>query len=73
MQFEEECDKLYIRASEEARIYNSQASLEAQLESLDEIHNVYTSVMRLENKVDLSKLETAKEATYNSSTEGELP
>jgi hypothetical protein len=72
-QFEEECDKLCVRASEEARICDSQASLEAQLQSLNEIHNVHTSVMRLEDKVDLSKLETAKEATYNSSTEGELP
>jgi hypothetical protein len=72
-QFEEECDKLCVRASEEARICDSQTSLEAQLQSLNEIHNVHTSVMRLEDKVDLSKLETAKEATYNSSTEGELP
>jgi hypothetical protein len=29
--------------------------------------------MRLEEKIDLGKLETAKEAMYNSSTEGELP
>jgi hypothetical protein len=28
--------------------------------------------MRVENKVDLGKLETAKDATYNSSTEGGL-
>jgi hypothetical protein len=73
VQFEEECDKLCVRASEEARICDSRASLEAQLRSLDEIHNVHTSVMRLEDKIDLGKLETANEATYNSSIEGELP
>jgi hypothetical protein len=73
MQFEEECDKLCVRASEEARICDSRASLEAQLRSLDEIHRVHTSVKRLEDKVGLSNLHTAKDATYNSSTEGELP
>jgi hypothetical protein len=73
MQFEEECDKLCVRASEEARICDSRVSLEAQLQSLDEIHHVYTSVKRLEDKVDLGKLDTANDATYNSSTEGELP
>jgi hypothetical protein len=72
MEFEGECDKLCIRASEEARICDGRASLEAQLGSLDEIHNVHTSLIRLEDKVDLSKLETAKGATYNSSDEGEL-
>jgi hypothetical protein len=72
MEFEEECDKLCIRASEEARICDGQASLEAQLQTVDGIYKVYTSVMRLEEKVDLGKLETAKEAMYNSSTEGEL-
>jgi hypothetical protein len=73
VQFEEECDKLCVRASEEARICDSRASLEAQLQSLDEIYHVHTSVKRLENKVDLGKLDTAKDAMYNSSTEGELP
>jgi hypothetical protein len=72
MEFEGECDKLCIRASEEARICDGRASLEAQLGSLDEIHNVHTSLIRLEDKVDLGKLETAKGATYNSSDEGEL-
>jgi hypothetical protein len=71
-QFEDKCDKLCARASEEARICDSQASLGAQLQTLDKIHKVHTSVMRLEDKVDLGKLETAKEATYNSSAEGEL-
>jgi len=71
-EFEEECDKLCIRASEEARICDERASLEAQLRILDDIYEIYTSVMRLEDKIDLGKLETAKEATYNSSAEGEL-
>jgi hypothetical protein len=72
MQFEDKCDKLCVRASEEARICDGRAGLEVQLRTLHEIHKVHASVMRLENKVDLSKLETAKDATYNSSTEGEL-
>jgi hypothetical protein len=72
VEFEEECDKLCIRASEEARICDGQASLEAQLQTVDEIYKVHTSLMRLEDKVDLGKLEIAKEAMYNSSTEGEL-
>jgi hypothetical protein len=33
---------------------------------------VYTSVKRLEDKVDLGKLDTANNATYNSSTERKL-
>jgi hypothetical protein len=72
IEFEEECDKLCIRASEEARICDSRASLEAHLQTMDGIFKVHTSVTKLEDKVDLGKLETAKEATYNSSTEGEL-
>jgi len=72
-QFEGKCGKLCARATEEARICDSQASMEMQLEILDDIYETHTIVMRLEDKVDLSKLETAKEATYNSSAEGELP
>jgi hypothetical protein len=72
MQFEEECDKLCVRVGEEARICDDRASLEAQLQSLDEIHNVYTRVLRIQEKVDLGKIETAGEAMYNSSAEGEL-
>ncbi|GAB7334663.1 hypothetical protein MBLNU13_g06614t2 [Cladosporium sp. NU13] len=71
-EFEVKCDTLCARASEEARICDSRASLETQLRTLSEIHKIQTSVVRLEDKVDLRKLETAKEATYNSSTEGEL-
>jgi hypothetical protein len=72
-EFEDKCDRLCVRASEEARICDSRASLETQLHALRKIHEVQTSLTRLEDKVDLSKLETAKEATYNSSAEGELP
>jgi hypothetical protein len=72
-EFEDKCDRLCVRASEEARICDSRASLETQLQTLRKIHEVQTSLTRLEDKVDLSKLETAKEATYNSSAEGELP
>jgi hypothetical protein len=72
-EFEDKCDRLCVRASEEARICDSRASLETQSHTLRKIHEVQTSLTRLEDKVDLSKLETAKEATYNSSAEGELP
>jgi len=72
MQFEEEGDKLCARLSEEARICDSQASLEAQLRSLSEIHGVHASVLKVQEKVDLGKLRTAGEATHNSSAEGGL-
>ena len=72
-QFEGKCGQLCGRATEEARICDGQASMEIQLQILDDIYETHITVMRLEDKVDLSKLETAKEATYNSSAEGELP
>ena len=72
-QFEGKCGQLCGRATEEARICDGEASMEIQLQTLDDIYEVHTIVMRLEDKVDLSKLKTAKEATYNSSAEGELP
>lgn len=72
-EFEDKCDKLCSRASEEARICDGRVNLENQLQMLEGIHKVHTSLTRLEDKVDLSKLETAKGATYNSSAEGELP
>ena len=72
MQFEEECNKLCARLSEEARICDSQANLEAQLRNLDEIHGINASVLRIKEKVDLGKLRTAGEATHNSSSEGDL-
>lgn len=71
-QFEGRCDILCGRASEEARICGNRENLDAQLRSLDEIHNVRIGVEKLQEKVDLGKLETAKGATYNSLTEGEL-
>jgi hypothetical protein len=73
VQFEEECDKLCARLSEEARICDSQANLEEQLRTLDDIHALHASVLRIQEKIDLGKLRTAGEATYNSSAEGGLP
>ena len=72
-EFEDKCDRLCIRTAEEARICDSRTSRETQLQVLRKIHEIQTGLLRLDAKVDLSKLETAKEATYNSSTEGELP
>jgi len=77
-QFEERCDALCVRASEEARICDSEVGeewrkrLDAQLRSLDEIHNIQASLTRLHDKADLANLATAKEATYDSSAEGGL-
>lgn len=72
-EFEEKCDRLCVRTAEEARICDSRTSQETQLQVLRKIHELQTGLLRLDAKVDLSKLETAKEATYNSSAEGELP
>ena len=72
MQFEEECDKLCARLSEEARIRDSQANLRAQLQNLDEIHGIHASVLKIQAKVDLGKLRVAGEATHNLSSEGDL-
>jgi hypothetical protein len=77
-QFEEKCDILCARASEEARICDNKTSeqwresIQTQLQSLDEIHNIHSSLVHLHDKVDLSGLITAKEATYDSSAEGGL-
>lgn len=70
--FEEDCDKLCIRASEEARLCGIRATSSSHLRSLDEIHNVHKRVLELQEQVDLGKLRTADEAMYNSSAEGEL-
>jgi hypothetical protein len=72
MEVEKRCDILCVRASEEARICDSQSSLVAQLRALEEIHNIKTRVAGLHDKADLVKLINAKGATYNSSAEGEL-
>lgn len=76
--FESECDTLCARASEEARICANEVgekwrdSLTAQLQSLDEIHEVHASLVRLHEKANLAKLITAKGATYDSFADGEL-
>ncbi|KAK4907072.1 hypothetical protein LTR49_023865 [Elasticomyces elasticus] len=72
-QFEEKCDTLCVRAGEDARICDSRIMLDAQLRSLDEIHNIQASLVGLQDKADLAKLITAKGATYDSSAEGGLP
>ena len=72
-EFEDKCDRLCVRTAEEARICDSRTSRETQLQTLRKIHEFHTGLLRLDAKVDLSKLETAKEATYNSSAEGGLP
>jgi hypothetical protein len=72
-EFEDQCEKLCVRTAEEARICDNRTSRETQLQTLRTIHEFQTGLLRLDVKVDLSKLETAKEATYNSSAEGELP
>jgi type II secretory pathway predicted ATPase ExeA len=72
-EFEDKCDRLCVRTAEEARICDSRTSRESQSQTLREIHEFQTGLLRLDAKVDLGKLETAKEATYNSSAEGELP
>jgi hypothetical protein len=71
-QFEKTCDILCERASEEARICDCRENLDAHMRSLEEIHKVRTGVEKLQERVDLDKLETAEGATYNSWTEGEL-
>ncbi|KAK0263178.1 hypothetical protein LTR35_017571 [Friedmanniomyces endolithicus] len=76
---EEKCDTLSARASEEARLCDSEIGeqwrtrLDARLQSLEEIHSLQTSLTKLHDKVDLAKLETARGATYDSSAEGDLP
>jgi hypothetical protein len=72
IQFEKRCDILCARASEEARVCDSQSNLISQLRVLDEIHNTRTSVAGLHDRADLAKLIIARGATYDSYTEGEL-
>ncbi|KAM0720132.1 hypothetical protein Q7P37_004268 [Cladosporium fusiforme] len=76
--FEKQCDILCARAGEEARFCDSQIgekwrdSLKEQLRSLDEIHDVHESLVRLHEKADLAKLIIAKGATYDSFADGGL-
>jgi hypothetical protein len=77
--FEERCDILCMRAAEEARLCDSEINeqwridLDGRLRSLDEIHGLKASITKLQDKADLAKLITAREATYDSSAEGSLP
>ncbi|KAK3615199.1 hypothetical protein LTR56_026748 [Elasticomyces elasticus] len=79
LQFEEKCDSLCNKASEEARICDSEMgeqwreTLNARLLSLDRIHHLEAGLTKLQDKADLAKLLTAREATYDSSAEGGLP
>ncbi|KAK3619916.1 hypothetical protein LTR22_025802 [Elasticomyces elasticus] len=78
-QFEERCHDLCAEASEEARLCDGEVGqqwrerLDVQLRSLDEIHNIDKGITNLHDKANLGKLITAKEATYDSAAEGELP
>jgi len=78
-QFGERCDILCVRASEEARICDSERgeqwreSLDARLTNLEKIHHLEVGLANLQDKADLAKLVTAREATYDSSAEGGLP
>ncbi|KAK5673979.1 hypothetical protein LTS10_013255 [Elasticomyces elasticus] len=79
MRFEERCDILCARAGEEARIFDIETGerwrekLNARLLSLDRIHHLEAGLTKLQDKADLAKLLTAREATYDSSAEGGLP
>ncbi|KAK5689539.1 hypothetical protein LTR17_026240 [Elasticomyces elasticus] len=79
MRFKERCDILCARAGEEARICDSETGerwrekLNARLLSLDRIHHLEAGLTKLQDKADLAKLLTAREATYDSSAEGGLP
>jgi hypothetical protein len=78
-QFEERCDTLCVRATEEAKLCDSETgeqwrkSLDSKLASLDKIHYLEAGLAKLQDKADLAKLVTAREATYDSSAEGGLP
>ncbi|KAK5689301.1 hypothetical protein LTR17_026359 [Elasticomyces elasticus] len=79
MRFEERCDILCARAGEEARICDSETGerwrekLNARLLRLDRIHHLEAGLTKLQDKADLAKLLTAREATHDSSAEGGLP
>ncbi|KAK5689931.1 hypothetical protein LTR17_026112 [Elasticomyces elasticus] len=79
MRFKERCDILCARAGEEARICDSETGerwremLNAKLLSLDRIHHLEAGLTKFQDKADLAKLLTAREATYDSSAEGGLP
>lgn len=76
-QFENTCNSLCIRASEEARICDSEQGeqwreeFSRQLKGLDEIHGVRTDLEKLYDKVDITRLLIAGNAVYNSSAEAD--
>jgi hypothetical protein len=78
-QFEERCDTLCVRATAEAKLCDSETgeqwrkSLDSRLASLDKIHHLEAGLVKSQDKADLAKLVTAREATYDSSAEGGLP
>jgi hypothetical protein len=78
-QFEQECERLCEVAEQEARICDRETGarwrdrLEDSLRSLKDVHSIASSLSRVHEKIDLAKLMYAKDATYDSSTEGSLP
>jgi len=76
--FEVQCDRLCARAEEEASNCDRQVArqrkeeLDARLESLCEIHSIQSMLTKVQDKVDLTRLEVAGDATYNSFAEGGL-
>jgi hypothetical protein len=78
-QFEEECERLCEVAEQEANICDRETRaqwrdrLEDSLRSLKDIHSITTSLSKVHDEVHLAKLKYAKDATYDSSAEGDLP
>ncbi|GAB7362343.1 hypothetical protein MBLNU230_g2669t1 [Neophaeotheca triangularis] len=73
--FEEQCDKLCIRAETEASNCDRDKmnELSAKIEPLKDIHSIQSSIAIMQDKLDLSNLVIAHEATHDSFDEGELP
>jgi hypothetical protein len=69
---EEECDKFCLRVVEEARLCDSE-NLVTRPQSLHKIQPLRAELTELSDRADLAALITAKEATYDSSAEGDLP
>jgi hypothetical protein len=78
-QFEQECERLCEVAEQEASICDRETGarwrdqLNKTLRSLDDIHKILTSLSKVHDKLDLTRLMHAKDATYDSSAEGGLP
>ncbi|KAM0718395.1 hypothetical protein Q7P37_005465 [Cladosporium fusiforme] len=77
--FESDCNTLCERAGEAASICDRETgekwrkTIDAKLQSLEDIHDIKARLIKLHDNVDLAKLVTAREATYDSSAEGGLP